>query len=305
MPERAGGDVLVAQGLRIGDVEATAAGRAPARLRRRRLRQRTVLGLAALMVVVMLFGPLVYPVDPLAQKLTARLAPPWSEKGGQFYPLGTDAHGRDLLARTLAGMRVSLMIGILSVVLGALVGVELGLAAGLSGGRVDRIVTLLIDVQMSIPFLLLALILSAILGPGVRNTILALTLTSWIVYARVARAETLALRQSEFVQAARALGAAHGRIMARHILPNILGTVIVVGTLEVGRMMLTEAALSFLGLGVPPPAASLGRMVAQGQPYVFNAWWFSTIPGLAIVLLVLLVVLLGDVVRARLDPHAR
>lgn len=297
--------MLAAKRLPVSETAAKVAGPASVRLRRRRLRQRTVLALAALMVAVMLFGPLVYGVDPLAQKLTARLAPPWSEKGGQFYPLGTDAHGRDLLARTLAGMRVSLMIGILSVICGALVGVELGLAAGLSGGRVDRIVMLLVDVQMSIPFLLLALILSAILGPGIRNTIVALTLTSWIVYARVARAETLVLRESDFVQAARSLGAPHARIMARHILPNILSTVIVVGTLEVGRMMLTEAALSFLGLGVPPPGASLGRMVAQGQPYVFNAWWFSTIPGLAILLMVLLVVLLGDVVRERLDPYAR
>lgn len=290
---------------RIYETEAAAVGPPTSGFRRRRLRHRAVLALAVLMAVVMLFGALGYGVDPLAQKLTARLAPPWSETGGQFYPLGTDAHGRDLLARTLAGMRVSLMIGILSVICGALLGVELGLAAGLRGGRVDRIVMLLVDVQMSIPFLLLALILSAILGAGIRNTIVALTLTSWIVYARVARAETLVLRESDFVQAARALGAAHGRIMTRHILPNILSTVIVVGTLEVGRMMLTEAALSFLGLGVPPPAASLGRMVAQGQPYVFTAWWFSTIPGLAILLMVLLVVLLGDVVRERLDPHTR
>ncbi len=263
-----------------------------------------VLGLAVLMLGVVLFGPPVYGVDPLEQKLTARLAPPWSEKAGQFYPLGTDAHGRDLLARTLAGMQVSLLIGVLSVICGALVGVELGLAAGHFGGRVDRIIMLLVDVQMSVPFLLLALILSAILGPGIRNTIIALALTSWIVYARVVRAETLVLREAEFVLAARSLGAVHARIMARHILPNILTTVIVVGALEVGRMILIEAALSFLGLGVPPPAASLGRTVAQGQPYVFNAWWFSTIPGLAILLMVLLVVLLGDVMRERLDPRA-
>ncbi|MBI4608914.1 MAG: ABC transporter permease [Candidatus Rokubacteria bacterium] len=271
----------------------------------RRLRHRAVLALTALLVVVMVFGLRAYGVDPLEQKLAARLAPPWSEKAGQFYPLGTDAHGRDLLARTLSGMRVSLMIGLLSVLCGAVVGVTLGLVAGHFGGRADRGIMLLVDVQLSIPFLLLALILSAILGAGIRNTIIALTLTSWIVYARVARAETLVLRGSDFVQAARALGATDSRIMARHMLPNIASTVIVIGTLEVGRMILTEAALSFLGLGVPPPAASLGRMVAQGQPYVFNAWWFATIPGCAILLMVLLVVFLGDVVRERLEPRAR
>lgn len=297
--------MVVAKKLQPYEDVAKSAPRVLAERRPRRLRHRVVLVLAALLLVVMAFGLPVYGVDPLEQKLTARLAPPWSEKAGQFYPLGTDAHGRDLLARTLSGMQVSFMIGVLSVLCGAVVGVALGLVAGHFGGRADRGIMLLVDVQMSIPFLLLALILSAILGPGIRNTIIALTLTSWIVYARVVRAETLVLRGSDFVQAARSLGAADSRIMARHMLPNISSTVIVVGTLEVGRMILTEAALSFLGLGVPPPAASLGRMVAQGQPYVFNAWWFATIPGLAILLMVLLVVSLGDVVRERLEPRIR
>lgn len=276
----------------------------PARTRRPRAGRRILASAALLALLAMIVGPFAYPVDPLEQRLTARLAAPAAEKAGRFYPLGTDAHGRDLLARTLSGTRISLMIGVLSVLSGALLGVALGLTAGHFGGRVDRAVTLLIDVQMSIPFLLLALILSAILGPGIRNTIIALTFTSWIVYARVVRAETLVLRDCDFVQAARALGAPHARIMARHILPNLGSTLIVVGTLEVGRMILTEAALSFLGLGVPPPAASLGRMVAQGQPYVLNAWWFSTIPGLAILILVLLVVFLGEALRQRLDPRA-
>lgn len=277
---------------------------ARARPRARRVGRQVLLTVALLTLLTMVLGPFIYSVDPLEQRLTARLAPPASEKAGRFYPLGTDAHGRDMLARTVSGMRISLMIGVLSVISGALVGVTLGLSAGHFGGRADRAITLLIDMQMSVPFLLLALILSAILGPGIRNTIVALTFTSWIVYARVVRAESLVLRECEFVQAARALGAAHARIMARHILPNVGSTVIVVGTLEVGRMMLAEAALSFLGLGVPPPAASLGRMVAQGQPYVFNAWWFSTIPGLAILVLVLLVVLLGEALRQRLDPRS-
>lgn len=270
---------------------------------RRRRRHRLVLALAAGLLAATTLGPLLYAADPLEQRLTARLAPPAAEKDGRFYPLGTDAHGRDMLARTLAGMQVSLMIGVLSVLCGALIGVALGLASGHFGGRADRVIMLLVDVQMSIPFLLLALILSAILGPGIRNTIIALTFTSWIVYARVVRAETLALREQDFVQAARSLGARHGYIMTRHILPNVTNTIIVVGTLEVGRMMLTEAALSFLGLGVAPPAASLGRMVAQGQPYVFNAWWFSTIPGVAILTLVMVVVFLGDVLRERRDPR--
>lgn len=289
--------------LELDEPAAAALAATPARARSwgRRIGRSALFTVAGLMLLAMLIGPSLYRVDPLEQRLPARLAAPATSSAGRFYPLGTDAHGRDMLARTLSGMRISLMIGVLSVVSGALVGVTLGLAAGHLGGRVDRSITLLVDVQMSIPFLLLALILSAILGPGIRNTIIALTFTSWIVYARVVRAETLVLRGCDYVQAARALGAPAARIMARHILPNIVSTVIVIGTLEVGRMMLTEAALSFLGLGVPPPAASLGRMVADGRAYVFNAWWFSTIPGVAILALVLVVVFLGDVVRERLE----
>lgn len=273
--------------------------------RRRRLGRRVLVGAGLLVLFTLAAGPLVYRVDPLEQRLTARLAAPATEKAGRFYPLGTDAHGRDMLARMLSGTQTSLMIGVLSVLSGATFGVSLGLVAGHLGGRVDRLVTLLVDVQMSMPFLFLALVLSAVLGPGIRNTIVALALTSWIVYARVARAESLVLRECDYVHAARALGATPRRVMARHVLPNILNTIIVVGTLEVGRMMLAEAALSFLGLGVPPPAASLGRMVAQGQAYIFNAWWFSTIPGLAILVLVLLVVFLGETLRQRLDPRTR
>lgn len=263
-----------------------------------------LLGLAGLLLAIVALGPSLYTVDPLKQSLTARLVPPWTEKLGVFYPLGTDAHGRDMLARTLAGMRISLLIGIFSVLSGASLGITLGLAAGHFRGRVDRLVTLLIDAQMSVPFFLLALVMSAVIGPGIRNTIFALAVTSWIVYARVARAESLVLREAEYVQAARSLGSSHLRIMFRHLLPNVSNTLIVIATLEIGRMMLTEAALSFLGVGVPPPQASLGRMVAQGQPYVFNAWWFSTIPGLAILVMVLLVVFLGEMLRTRLDRRS-
>lgn len=263
-----------------------------------------LLGLAGLLLAIVALGPTLYTVDPLKQSLSARLVPPWTEKLGVFYPLGTDAHGRDILARTLAGMRISLLIGIFSVLSGASLGITLGLAAGHFRGRVDRLVTLLIDAQMSVPFFLLALVMSAVIGPGIRNTIFALAVTSWIVYARVARAESLVLREAEYVQAARSLGSSHLRIMFRHLLPNVSNTLIVIATLEIGRMMLTEAALSFLGVGVPPPQASLGRMVAQGQPYVFNAWWFSTVPGLAILVMVLLVVFLGEMLRTRLDRRS-
>ncbi|MBI4245548.1 MAG: ABC transporter permease, partial [Candidatus Rokubacteria bacterium] len=186
--------MLIAKKLQTYEVAAEPAPQVLAARKPRRLRHRVVLVLTALLLVVMAFWPRVYGVEPLEQKLGARLAPPWSEKAGQFYPLGADAHGRDLLARTLSGMRVSLMIGVLSVLCGAVIGVSLGLMAGHFGGRADRAIMLLVDVQMSIPFLLLALILSAILGPGIRNTIIALALTSWIVYARVVRAETLVLR---------------------------------------------------------------------------------------------------------------
>lgn len=271
----------------------------------RQIRHGIVLGLLALLVAGVLLGPRLYTVDPLRQRLAARLTPVGSARAGEFYPLGSDGLGRDVLARAIAGAQTSLLIGTLSVLSGALVGVTLGVSSGYFGGWVDTVSMRLVDVQMSIPFLVLALILSAVLGPGIRNTVIALALTSWIIYARIARAEALALRRRDFVEAACSLGAGHGRIMARHILPNLANTLTVVATQEMGQMMLLAAALSFLGLGVPPPLASLGGMVKEGQAYLFTGWWISTIPGASIMLIVLLTVLSGEALREMLDPLGR
>ncbi len=274
-------------------------------LRSRRVRHGIAFGLLALLLAGIVVGPHLYTVDPLRQTLGARLTPLWTSRAGEFYPLGSDGLGRDILARAVAGAQTSLLIGALSVLSGALVGVTLGLSSGYFGGWVDTVIMRLVDVQMSMPFLVLALILSAILGPGIRNTIIALALTSWIIYARIARAEALALRRREFVEAACSLGAGHGRIMTRHIFPNLVNTLTVVAAQEVGQMMLLAAALSFLGLGVPPPLASLGGMVKEGQAYLFNGWWVSTIPGASIMAIVLLIVLSGEAFREILDPLGR
>ncbi len=193
----------------------------------------------------------------------------------------------------------------LSVASGALFRVTLGLSAEYFGGWVDTVTMRLVDVQMSMPFLLLALVLGSVLGPGIRNTIIAVTIPSWIIYARVARGEALALRGRDFVEAACSLGADHVRIMDRHIFPNLVNTLTVVAALEVGGMMLLAAALSFLGLGVPPPLASLGGMVKEGQAYLFNAWWVSTVRGAALMVIVLLIVLSGEALREKLDPRGR
>lgn len=279
--------------------------RAPKHRSARHTRDRVALALLALLLGGIIVGPLLYAVDPLRQTLGARLAPFWTARAGEFYALGSDGLGRDILARTITGAQTSLLIGVLSVVSGALFGVTLGLSSGYFGGWVDAVIMRLVDVQMSLPFLVLALVLSAALGPGIRNTVIALAMTSWVIYARIARAETLALRRRDFVEAACSLGAGHGHIMTRHILPNLVNTLTVVATQEVGQMMLLAAALSFLGLGVPPPLASLGGMVKEGQAYLFTAWWISTIPGAAIMAIILLIVLSGEALREILDPLGR
>lgn len=276
--------------------------------RRRRLNQVRWWSLVAIVLFVVLLGllgPLLYSNSALEQSLPDRLLPPMSTTSETFYLLGTDALGRDVLARILAGLRISIFVAVMSVAVGVLIGCSLGLFSGYLGGRVDRVVTRLVDVQMSIPFLVFAMVLSAILGVGLVNTIIALGLTSWVVYARVARSETLSRRTLDYVDAARVMGAHPIRIVFRHLLPNSMNSLIVVATLEIGRVIIVEASLSFLGLGVQPPDPSLGGMVADGQAYVFDAWWLSGIPGLAIFVVVLAFVLFGDALRDRLDPKLR
>jgi peptide/nickel transport system permease protein len=260
-----------------------------------------VLGVVAASAVL---APLVAPTDPTAQEITSRLKPPgWSSPEGQLSALGTDHLGRDILSRLIFGARISLVIGLSAVAIAGTLGTLIGLVAGYRGGRVDDLCMRLTDTMLAMPFILLALAVIAVLGPSLRNIIIVLGITSWVSYARVVRAEVLTLRTREFVAAAQVLGGGGGRIVFRHLLPNVLTPVIVIATLEVARMIILESALSFLGLGIPPPTPTWGGMLADGRAYLSTAWWLATFPGLCIMLTVLGINLLGDWLRDVLDPR--
>ena len=263
-------------------------------------------GLLVLCVVAAsaVLAPLIAPTDPTAQEITNRLmAPGRTSPAGRLSPLGTDHLGRDILSRLIFGARISLAIGLSAVAVAGTLGTLIGLAAGYRGGRVDDLCMRLTDTMLAMPFILLALAVIAVLGPSLRNIIIVLGITSWVSYARVVRAEVLTLRTREFVAAAQVLGGGGGRIVFRHLLPNVLTPVIVIATLEVARMIILESALSFLGLGIPPPTPTWGGMLADGRAYLSTAWWLATFPGLCIMLTVLGINLLGDWLRDVLDPR--
>ena len=246
------------------------------------------------LVVCALFAPWLAPLDPDRQDLLGRLKPPGFEARGDVFRLGSDELGRDVLSRLIHGARVSISVAVLSVVLSGVVGVAVGMVAGYLRGWVETVLMRLVDIVLSIPAILLAIITVAVLGPGFVNVVLVLALTRWPRYARVAYGQTLAIADRPFVTLARAMGASAPRVLAVHVLPNIAGPLLVVATLEFGLMVLFEAGLSFLGLGVQPPTASWGSMLATGRNYVGSAWWIATFPGLALFLLVLSANLIGD-----------
>lgn len=259
-----------------------------------------------LMILMALFAPVLAPYDPIEQNLELRAAPPTiSLTGLGPHPLGNDQLGRDILSRLIYGSRISLLVGLAVVAVSGSFGITMGILAGYLGGWIDRIIMRLVDIQLAFPFILLALSIVAVLGPSMRNLILALAISGWVSYARIIRAEVLALREREFVEAARMTGCRTGRIAVRHILPNVVGPATVVATLELARVVILEAALSFLGLGVQPPTPSWGRMLADGRDFLATAWWLATYPGLAIMLLVLSVNLVGDWLRDYFDPRLR
>ena len=265
-----------------------------------------VLGMALvlLMVLTAVLGPLLPLPDPIRGDLRARMSPPTlSVTGLGTHPLGTDQLGRDILSRIVTGSRVTLGVAMSAVLLGGVVGVLLGLIAGYFGGWPDRLMMRLVDIQLAIPLMLLALMVVAALGPSLRNLIIVLALTSWVRYARIVRGSVLAIREREFVQSARAIGAGAGRILLLHILPNVLTPALVVATLELSRVIVLEAGLSFLGLGVQPPAPDWGRMLAEGRTYISSGWWIITLPGVALMLCVLGVNLTGDWLRDKFDPR--
>jgi peptide/nickel transport system permease protein len=275
---------------------------------RRRPSFRAVFGLTVLVVMAgaALLAPQIAPWDPARQMLMKRLRPPaWEARGLREHPLGTDHLGRDILSRIVYGGRISLGVGLSAVTLSALIGVTLGLLAGFHGGRIDALIMRVADVFLSIPYILLAMGVVFALGPSLLNVILVMAVTRWVQFARVVRADVLSIREREFVSGARARGNRSLRLLLRHVLPNALTPCIVVATLELAFMIIYESALSFLGLGVQPPTPTWGWMLADGRNYIGTAWWVAPLPGVAIMLTVLAVNLLGDWLRDTLDPRLK
>jgi peptide/nickel transport system permease protein len=259
-----------------------------------------------LFVVVALLGPWITPHDPLAGSLRARLLPPaWVEGGNWNYVFGTDRLGRDILSRIIAGAQISLTVCVLVIGIAGTIGTAVGTLAGYYGGWTDRILMRLVDLALSFPVILLALLLGAVSGPSFTNIIIVISLTLWSQYARMARGETLKIRNEDYVDLARTSGLSDTKIILGHILPNIAPALIVVATLQIGIVIVLEASLSFLGVGVPPPAPSWGSMVADGRSYISSAWWLCMVPGLAILLTVMSVNLLGDALSDRINPALR
>jgi len=275
----------------------------------RLLRLRWGLAASAILVLIVasaVFAPLISPGDPLAVNIRHRLAPPaWMEGGAPQHLLGTDQVGRDLLSRIIYGGRVSLVVGAGSVLIAATIGVLLGLGAGYFGGRTDWTIMTLINVMLTFPFVLLALSVIAVLGPSLPNMILVLGVAGWPIYARVIRAETMAIREREFVLAGRALGMSRARIVFRQIAPNLVSVIVVIATLQVAQVIIFESFLSFLGLGIQPPTPAWGNMLGEGRVYMLNSWWIATFPGLAIFLTTLVINLMGNALRDWLDPHLK
>jgi len=262
--------------------------------------------LLALLAAVAIVLPWLAPYDPAAIKLSARLRPPvWEARGSWANLLGTDNLGRDVFSRILHGARLSILIGAAVVAASATFGVLVGLIAGFAGGRVDAVLMRWVDVHVAFPGLLLSLVILVILGPGPGTVILALALNGWMVYARQIRSVVLSVRQLPYIESAEMAGARAGRILFRHILPNLAAPLITLMVLEFARVVLAEAALSFLGVGVQPPAVSWGLDVANGRNYLTSAWWLATFPGLSIALTVLIVNLAASRLRLALDPRER
>jgi peptide/nickel transport system permease protein len=260
----------------------------------------------AAVVLVALIAPILAPHPVTAFNLARRLAPPvWDAHGAWDHPLGTDALGRDVASRIMYAARTSLGIAGVAVLLAAELGILLGLVSGYAGSWADAFIMRLADVQLSFPYLLLAIAVMALLQPSLVNLVIVLVLRSWVVYARLIRVVTLSAKERDFVVAARALGASGARVVFRHLAPNVIGPSIVVSSFQLAELIIVESSLSFLGLGVQPPTPSWGGMVSEGREYVGTAWWLSALPGLVIVVTVLGANLFGDALRRALDPRLR
>ena len=283
---------------------------APARVKTRRRRSARLVwlgaGFVAALLVIAAAAPILAPLDPIRQSLRGRLAAPtWNGTDGHAHLLGTDHLGRDVLSRVIWGSRVSLLIGFAAVLVGGVLGSAAGIAAGFSRGRADAIIMTLADAQLAFPFILLAIGIIAVLGPSFPTLIVVIGLSGWMSYARVLRSQVLVLRSREFVESIHALGGSLLRVILRHVLPNVLSTIVVIATLELARAIVLEATLSFLGLGIQPPTPSWGGMVQEGREYLDSAWWISTCPGLVLMITSIVVSRTGDWLRDLLDPTLR
>ena len=260
--------------------------------------------LLLLILMASISFPFLYHTDPLAQDLMARFTPPVWQSGGTWrHLLGTDNLGRDVLSRLLYGSRVSLLVGFTAVFVAELVGIVLGLISGYYGGKIDSFIMRIADIFMAYPFMLLTISVIAVLGPSILNLILVLGISDWVTYARTIRGSVLSLKRKEFVEASRAIGTHNIIIIMRHILPNVISPLLVLGTLRVANIIIWESGLSYLGMGAPPPMPTWGRMLAEGRVYIADAWWLVTLPGLAIMFTILSINLLGDGLRDALDPR--
>ncbi len=262
--------------------------------------------LLVVLVIPALFAGFIAPHDPIDGELSVRLLPPaWTDGGEWSHPLGTDRQGRDILSRMIFGARTAALVSLAALAVGGAIGSMLGLVAGYFGSWWDHVIMRLVDINLSLPLILLALVLVVLFEPGTATTVAVVALLLWSRYARQVRAEVLTLKEMDFVARARVAGASNLRIIFRHILPNVLNTIIVLATLQVGNVILLEASLSFLGAGIPPPDPAWGVMVAEGRDFIVTSWWLSVIPGLAIMFTVLSMNLLGDWLRDYLDPRLR
>jgi len=255
-------------------------------------------------VLTALLADLISPHDPLATSLRDRLRPPaWTAGGSERYLLGTDVLGRDVLSRLIHGVRTSLLVAAFALAGGAGIGLVVALVAGYFGGKVDAILMRVVDMMLALPIILLALIFAVTLGPATQNVIFAIALVLWARFARVIRGDVLVLRQASFVELARVAGASPFRIITKHLLPNVLSTLLVMASVQVGFVVIVEASLSFLGAGVPVPTPAWGSMIAEGREYVVTAWWLTVAPGVATMLLVMAFNFFGDWLRDELDPR--
>jgi peptide/nickel transport system permease protein len=285
---------------------AAPAVRVPRRRRRFPVLVVAGVGFVALLLVVAAAAPWLAPQDPIRQSLRGRLAAPtWQGSDGRAHLLGTDHLGRDVLSRVIHGSRVSLVIGFSAVLVGGLLGAAAGLAAGFASGRVDAAIMTVADAQLAFPFILLAIGIIAVLGPSFPTLVVVIGLSGWVSYARILRSQVLVLRSREFVESIHALGGSLARVVLRHVLPNVLSSIVVIATLELARAIVLEATLSFLGLGIQPPTPSWGGMVQEGREYLDSAWWISTFPGIVLMITSIVVSRTGDWLRDVLDPTLR